>query len=163
MEISDEKLDQLKEFTRGEYDKVDSIHCPLFNAKIFFSSEGFKHLIYKGKDNLKKRPRNEQYIRLKLFKLACKLLQRTKTFQDYFATQHWIHQRTNGRRDKVLKNVEYWGILAIIDGRRIKVVIRQYTNGDKKFWGVCPKWHTKKNPQTSAEEIINYSGDLEGE
>lgn len=163
MEITDEKLQKLKEYAKEEYGKIDSIHCPLFGEKIYFSNEGFKHLIYKGKDNGKKRAKNEQYIRLKLFRLACKLLRATKTYQDHFATKHWIKQRANKRREKILKDVEYWGILAIIDDRRIKVVIRQYSNGDKKFWGVCPKWHTKNSPHTSEEEIINYSGDLEGE
>ena len=163
MELTDEKLGKLKKFVREEYSRIGSMRCPLFNEKIFFSSEGFNHLIYKCKDNKKKRPKSEQYIRLKLFKLACKLLQCTRTYQDYFATRHWIKRNINKRKDETLKDVEYWGILAIIDNRRIKVVIKQYSNGNKKFWGVCPKWHTQKNPHTFEEKIINYAGDLEGE
>jgi len=163
MDITDEKLDRLKEFAKDEYDKINSVHCPLFNEKILFSSDGFKHLIYRGKDNKKKRPKNEQYMRLKLLKRACELLRLTKTHQEYFSTKHWIRQRVNKRRDKILKNVEYWGVLAIIKNRRIKVIVRQYANGDKKFWGVCPKWKTKKNPHTLEEEILNYTGNIEGE
>ena len=40
-------------------------------------------------------------------------------------------QRTNKRREKILKDIEYWGVLAIIDGRRIKVIVKQYENGKK--------------------------------
>ena len=163
MEIDDKKLDEIIKATEAEYKKIDVIRCPFFGEDIRFSDDGFKHMLYKGKFNKKKRDKNTQYMRLKLFKLACKLIRATKTLQEYYSTNHFVRVRNNKRREKVLKEVEYWGFIAIVENRRIKVIIKQYANGEKKFWSIIPNWNIRKKQGSSEEEIINYSGDLESD
>jgi hypothetical protein len=38
----------------------------------------------------------------------------------------------------------YWGLIAIIDGRKIKVILRRVGNGEIHFWSVIPAWVTNK-------------------
>jgi len=42
----------------------------------------------------------------------------------------------------VRENIKYqfWTFEAVIDNRRIKVIIRQVGNGKKHFWSVIPTW-----------------------
>lgn len=44
--------------------------------------------------------------------------------------------------------VQYWGIIAIVDARKIKVIIRKIGNGSFHFWGVIPAWTTNKYRDT---------------
>ncbi len=163
MEIDDKKLEGMLKATEEEYKKAKMIRCPYFGENIKFSGDCFKHMLYKGKFNKKKRDKNTQYTRLKLFKLAYKLLGVTKTLQEYYSTKHFVKVRNNKRREKVLKEVEYWGFIGIIEKRRIKVIVKQYANGDKKFWSIIPNWNIRKKRGSSEDEIINYTGDIESD
>ena len=41
--------------------------------------------------------------------------------------------------------IKYWGIIAIIDGRKIKVILRKIgDNGQLHFWSIVPAWTTNK-------------------
>jgi hypothetical protein len=41
--------------------------------------------------------------------------------------------------------VRYWGIIAIIDSRKIKVILRQIGDGGAMhFWSIVPAWTTNK-------------------
>jgi len=47
------------------------------------------------------------------------------------------------------KVVKYWGIIAIIDGRKIKVIIRKIGDmGNLHFWSIVPSWITNKYRDT---------------
>jgi hypothetical protein len=163
MDIDDKKLAERTRATKAEYKRIKTIRCPFFGEEIHFSDDGFKHMLYKGKFNKKKRDKSTQYMRLKLFSLACRLIKETKTLQEYYSTKHFVRVRNNKRREKVLKEVEYWAFIAIIKNRRIKVIIKQYESGDKKFWSVIPNWSIAKKRGSLEEEIINYSGNLESD
>lgn len=43
------------------------------------------------------------------------------------------------------KPVRYWGIIAITEGRKIKVILRKIgDNGQLHFWSIVPAWTTNK-------------------
>lgn len=49
------------------------------------------------------------------------------------------------KKIKESKSVKYWEIIAIIDNRKIKVIIRKIgDNGSLHFWSVVPAWTTNK-------------------
>ena len=49
------------------------------------------------------------------------------------------------KRIKKTKAVRYWGIIAIVDGRKIKVIIRKVgDDGRMHFWSIVPAWVTNK-------------------
>lgn len=56
---------KLIEKQKNNYKSIVSIHCPLLNDTIYFTSEGFHHLI--SKSNGKRRKISEQYMKLKCF------------------------------------------------------------------------------------------------
>ena len=61
---------------------------------------------------------------------AAKLIARATTYQEFDVEQK--------------KNITYWGLIAIIDGQKIKVVLRKIGNGNVHFWSVFPQWITSK-------------------
>lgn len=163
MEICKEKFEKLKQETKEYYDSLGEIECPYFGEKVSFSSEGFQHLLYKGESKIKERDKNSQYMRLKLFKLASKLLRKTTTVQEEFLDKKIVEIKLNKRKVKVPKDVRYWGFIAIIDGWKIKVVIKQVGAGHKKFWSIVPNWKTRRSREDKKDEVkfLNYSGDPE--
>lgn len=161
MDIPQEKFEKFKEIIRQEYDVIKEIHCPYFNETVKFSSDGFQHLLYKGSSKIKQRGQSEQYMRLKLLKLAPKLLRLTKTVQEFHKGNQFVVVKKNKRREMVMKEVKYWGFIAIIDDRKIKVVVKQIGDGFKRFWSIIPNWTTRKSREMFSR--VQYSGDLEND
>ncbi len=117
------------------YNKIQTVRCPALNHQIVhFSSEGFNHLIYKRKR--KERTRKVQAIKLRLLPKAHKLIEISTTYQEY---DERITD-TASRKGKTIL-VKYWGLVAIMNGYRIKAIIRQLGNGQKHFWSVIPAWN----------------------
>ena len=49
------------------------------------------------------------------------------------------------KKVKERKCVKYWGVIAIIDNQKIKVIIRKIgDNGSLHFWSIIPAWTTNK-------------------
>ena len=162
METDEKKFDKLKKQVKEDYTALGEIRCPYFNGSVHFSSEGFKHILYKGSTKLKRRDRNSQFTRLQLFKLAPKLLRLTKTVQEHYADKQFVPVRHNKRKEKVLKEICYWGFVAILGERRIKVIVKQIGNGKKKFWSIIPNWGIRKTDKGD-RMIIQHTGDLEND
>jgi hypothetical protein len=45
-------------------------------------------------------------------------------------------------RDRDGKIIIFWGIIAIINKRKIKIVLKKIGNGQINFWSVIPAWKT---------------------
>jgi len=163
MDLSNADFEKLKESVKKEYDAIGETHCPYFNETVKFSSDGFRHLLYKGSFQLKPRPRSEQCMRLRLFKLVLNLIRITKTVQEYHMDKQFVEIKQNKRREIVLKEVKYWGFIAIIDGRKIKVIVKQIGEGQKRFWSVIPNWSTRKSRELQQKIHTEHSGDLEND
>ncbi|KKQ70907.1 MAG: hypothetical protein UT33_C0013G0023 [Candidatus Peregrinibacteria bacterium GW2011_GWC2_39_14] len=161
MEITEQALSKLKEETKEYYNSLKEVYCPYFNASVKFTSGGFQHIFYKNASKNKERDKSSQIIRLKLFKLAQKLLRDSKTVQEYFCNNEFVIIKMNKRKEKMMKAVYYWGFIGIIDGKKIKVIVRQVGSGDKKFWSIIPNWITRKSHENNT--IITYRGDLKSD
>lgn len=161
MEIPQEKFWHFKETIRQQYEAINEVYCPYFHETVKFSSDGFHHLLYKKSLSTRQRNKSEQYLRLKLFKLAPKLLKITSTVQEFNKEKQFVTIKENKRREKILKEVKYWGFIAIIEDKKIKVIVKQVGNGSKRFWSIIPNWITRK----SREQItrIQHYGDLEND
>jgi hypothetical protein len=132
--------DKIREDAKAFYDKVGQVHCPAF-GNIYFNAEGFNHLIYKG--NRKERDKGLQIMKFKLLPIAVKLLKLTTTYQEFEDTLQEVHIKKFKRRVTETKVIKYWGIIAIIESRKIKVIVKQIgDNGNKHFWSVIPGWVT---------------------
>lgn len=102
------------------------LFSPAFNSKIIFNSKGINHLLYKGNRSRRETERIE--INLRLLPRAIKLLKRATFWQE----------ESNYKTEDIF--YKFWAFEAVVDERRIKVIIRQVGNGNKHFWSVIPAW-----------------------
>jgi hypothetical protein len=143
--IGDEKearYQQIKEEARQKYAAFKPARCPaLNNSEVFFTSEGFNHLIYR----IPKQERNKrvQIMRFELLDKARELILKSTTMQEYEEyldqVKTWMNKKP-AVKNVVVKDV---GLVGVIRGYRIKVVIRKVGNGKFEFLSVIPAWSTK--------------------
>lgn len=146
MEISDAKFEERKEKSKEYYLGIGKIVCPYFNNDfIHFSASGYQHILYKGSSKIKARTRQEQFIRLGLLKNAVKLLALTATVQEIEENSAFVKVKKNKRKEMILTKIKYWGFIAILDGKKIKVIVKQTGEGFKQFWSIIPNWTTRKS------------------
>jgi len=81
--------------------------------------------------------------------LAKKLIGISTTYQEFEETIKEFDIKKYKKKIKENRLVKYWGIIAIIDGQKIKVIIRKIgNNGSLHFWSVIPAWVTNKYRDT---------------
>lgn len=66
------------------------------------------------------------------------------TFQEFEESTKDVEVKTHKRREMRNKIAFYWGIIAIFEGRKIKVILRKIGNGQLHFWSIVPAWTTNK-------------------
>lgn len=114
---------QIKEI----FDRTRHVFCPAFvTEKIIFNAKGINHLIYKGDRSRREISRIETNIRL--LPRAITLLSGATFYQE----------ESNYKREGQV--YRFWAFEAVVEGRRIKVVVRQVGKGKKHFWSVIPAW-----------------------
>ncbi|OGG69125.1 hypothetical protein A3F27_03395 [Candidatus Kaiserbacteria bacterium RIFCSPHIGHO2_12_FULL_53_13] len=133
---------EIKEEARKLYGSFKPVKCPaLGNQQVSFPSEGFNHLIYR----IPKQERHPrvQIMRFELLTKARQLLERTNTVQEYEDYLDQVIGWKYKKKQLINTKIRDWGFVAIINGYRIKVVVRQVGAGEKQFLSVIPAWSTK--------------------
>lgn len=69
-----------------------------------------------------------------------------------------VHFTGKGFWHIVYRTLEFFGYIAVIDGWKIKVIVRKDGNGKPYFWSVIPNWVTNKKRD---EKFLHYTGSLE--
>ena len=138
--------ESLRDDTHSWYQKLKPVKSPALNSVVSFTSEGFEHIVYKRARA--ERERRSQIMRFKLLSSAVKLIGLSTTFQEYEETIKQFTIKRKKKKIQVPKKVQYWGIIAIIDGKKIKVIIRKTGNGKHHFWSIVPAWTTNKYRDT---------------
>ncbi len=134
---------KLKENSFNYYKNIHLVFSPALNQEIHFPSEGFNHILFKN--HWTERERSSQILRFKLLPLAVKLIGLSTTYQEFEETIQEFSVKSHKAKVQKSKPVCYWGIIAIIDGRKIKVIIRKVgDNGLPHFWSIVPAWVTNK-------------------
>lgn len=135
--------EKLKEDTQKFYGGINRVFSPALNQEIHFPAEGFNHLVFKQARS--ERDKNSQILRFKLLPLAVKLLKLSTTYQEYEETIKEFEVKSFKKKIWKTKPVKYWGVIAIINGRKIKVILRKIgDNGTLHFWSIVPGWVTNK-------------------
>ncbi len=133
----------LRKSSQDFYNNINSVFSPALKEKITFSAEGFNHIVFKTARTERERP--SQILRFKLLPLAKKLAGISTTYQEFEETIGDFTIKKYKKKVKESKSVKYWGIIAIIDNRKIKVIIRKIgDNGSLHFWSIVPAWTTNK-------------------
>jgi len=139
--------EKLRDDAQNFYNQIGKVYSPAFNESVSFASEGFNHIIVKTPRTERERP--SQILRFKLLPLAVKLLKNSTTFQEYEETLKEFEVKSFKKKVKKSMPVKYWGIIAIVDGRKIKVIVRKIgDNGALHFWSIVPAWVTNKYRDT---------------
>jgi len=156
--------EQIKQEAIDLYATFLSVNCPALNQKVFFTSEGFNHLVYSAPKKM--RDKKAQILRFDMLEKAKHILETSTTFQEY--DEEIINKRVNRKGHWVPRNVfvRCWGFVAIVQKFRVKVVITQEGNGSIKFLSVAPAWFTKnyrdiKIIETSVGKGLKISDDDE--
>jgi hypothetical protein len=151
------ELKKVKEVASILYKEKKEIHNPYFREKIVLNSKGFRHLQFKNENRV--RSPEEQIKRFRLLRHVFFIIRNSKTLQEYFSENLFILVENNQKKEKILKKVSFWGFIAIIEKRKMKVIVRQVGNGKKHFWSVIPNWKTRKSKEGRIT-YLNYTGSM---
>lgn len=78
--------------------------------------------------------------------MAEELISLSTTYQEFEESIKEFSIEKYKQKAKENKIVRYWGIIAIINNQKIKVIIRKIgDNGSRHFWSVIPAWITNKH------------------
>ncbi len=155
MQIDVEKFKKIKKQAEYFYENVNFTNCPYFKEKILFNAKGLDHIKFKRWNNT--RIMRDQYMRLKLIKYAPQVIKQSHTLQGHKQTKEFERVKINNRWDKLLKNVDYYELVAVYDGIRVRVIIKQISGGKKHFWSIVPFW----KQDLENEKRLLYNGNPE--
>lgn len=144
---------KIKNQAYKKYKSIGRVYCPYLKKEIVFNSKGFRHLIYKAGN--KKRDQKSQILRFQLIDKAVKVLGITTTLQEYQSETTKIILKDHGRRVFKSKSLIYFSFIAIIQGWKIKVIVKRIRKGQPFFWSLIPNWKTRR------KERIFFKGNME--
>lgn len=134
----------IKEHAREFFKHHRFVSCPAFpKEKIIFNSKGLSHIFYKGASKASTRDIQDSTVRVNLLPHAHEVLKRMP-----------LPQEESNLTDKEGRVCRYWAFEAVVDNRRVKVIVRQVGNGKKHFWSVIPAWRRVRG------EVVNAKGNL---
>lgn len=142
MDFSADYFNQKKEKAKELYVLQKGIYCPYFKCEVVLNSDGFHHLQFSAR---KERNKKEQLLKFNLLPLALKTIRNSGTIQEI---RKGILTIGSVGKDGFTqtKNVEYWGLIAIVGDFNIKirVILRRVGDGNITFWSVMPDSNLKK-------------------
>lgn len=138
MSLNLENFEEIR--TKGEefYKKIEDTYCPYLKNKVSFNTQGLEHLKFKRHE--KARLIGDQYMRFRLIHLAPEVLKTSHTLQGLSETKKFERVRVHGRTDMILKTVTYYEFISVIKRNRIRVIVKQISDGRMFFWSIIPFW-----------------------
>ncbi|NOY35531.1 MAG: hypothetical protein GXP44_01255 [bacterium] len=126
-----------KERAQDIFNKVGDVFCPYFQKNIIFNSDGFHHLRFSAR---RERNKHEQILKFTLLPLAIKIIKKTGTVQEYRKMPVATGKKSKRGGFQTMKQVEYWGFIAIVgeNNLKIKTVLKKIGDGNIIFWSVMP-------------------------
>ena len=121
------------------FNQVRQVQNPALGEIIYFNAKGINHLLYKNNRNLRQKDRiKANFI---LLPRATKLLEKSTFWQE---ESHYVKDKSK---------YFFWAFEAVVDQRRIKVIVRQVNSGKKHFWSVIPAWRKNRYGILNAKSI----------
>ena len=138
LQFTDQEFAETLRETQEIYRTLGQIRCPYFQDSIHFNSQGLEHLRRKSWN--RGRDRRDQFMRLKHLARAPEILRLSRTVQGIEETHEWQRRHKHGQWEKVLVPVTYYEFMAVLEGRRFKVIVKQAPGGERIFWSLIPFW-----------------------
>ncbi len=135
MEPDAEYFNIRKEKARVIFTAQKSIRNPYFQTDIILNSDGFHHLQFSAR---RERNKREQLLKFSLLPLGLEIIRKAGTVQEYRKLLTPIDKPSPHDGSVLMKEVEYWGLVAIIGKKKIKVrtILRRVGDGNITFWSV---------------------------
>ena len=142
-----------KDKAREIFDAEREIYCPYFQTKIVLNSDGFHHLQFSAR---REREKKSQLLKFNLLPLALDIIRKSGTIQEYRKMLTPIGKPSTRDGSISMKEVEYWGLVAIVRDKNVKVrvVLRRVGTGNVTFWSVMPDVKFKNGKQKLAPDGI---------
>ena len=150
--IEQAKFERVRAEAETAYKATGDVWCPYFKEKIAFNAKGWEHLRFQGLRQAC--PHQDQYIRLRLISLAPKVVQASYTLQGVSTRRSFERERTHGRWEATMRMATYYEFVSVMNGYRVRVIVKQVEDGPKYFWSIIPFWKMDKN----TGERLMYSG-----
>ena len=146
MEIDSEYFERCREKALTVFRSTASIYNPYLNSKIILNSDGFHHLQFSSRHERNKR---EQFLKFRLLTLALEIIKKSGTVQEYRKILSPVGKKSPRNGAISMKNVEYYGFVAIVGENKIKVktIVRRIGDGQYHFWSVMPYSKIKNGQQ----------------
>lgn len=153
MELNQEFFIKTKEKAEKLYLDKKEIYCPYFQKKIILNSDGFHHLQFSSR---RERNKNEQFLKFRLLQSALEIIGKSGTIQEYRKILMPVGKKSKQDGFIKMKEVEFWGLVAIIGERskKIKTILRRVGDGNIIFWSVMPYSKIKNGEQKIFTEGI---------
>jgi len=126
-------FNKLKEEKENFYKTIKQVYCPCLKNYIYFTSDGFHHLLYKPSGRARKL--KERIYKLQLLPLVIPVIKNTKGIDEYKTEKVKISRKKNA----LPENIEYWALIERVGKKntRVKVIIIKKERGGKIiFWSV---------------------------
>lgn len=152
MEPDEIYFNQQKEKAREIFTRQKVIRNPYFQQDIVFNSDGFHHLQFSARHE---RNKKEQLLKFRMLPLGIEIIKKSGTIQEYRKLLTPIGKKSaNG--SVPMKHVEYWGLVAIVGtkGLKVRTVLRRVGDGNITFWSVMPYSKIKQGVQKLYTEGI---------
>lgn len=137
-EHTDNEFEELRTSFEASYQVLKQVHCPYLDMAVHFNAMGLEHLKFGRKNHA--RPHQEQAIRMQLFYLASQIIQASRTVQGLSQARGFEAIRSNGGTDTRLVQISYTEFVAILDNKRVRVVLKRIEDGPWFYWSVIPFW-----------------------
>ena len=126
------------------YKSIGKVFCPYFNEYVFFTELGFEHLRFKNKN--KARNSKDRDVRMSLIPTAINIINITRTLQDKISRNRFEERLINNRSEFAMTLVTYYEFLALVNNKKIKIIIKEIAGKDKVFLSVIPLYKQKSPP-----------------
>lgn len=136
--FTEEEFSAVRGKAESFYKGLDSVVCPYFHEKVNFNTDGFEHIKLKAWNRARARP--VQFMRLKLIHMAPEVIKSSRTLQGIWRTKLPIRRKRHGKWEAVFTEVTYYEFIAVLEDRRVKVIVKQLQGGEKFFWTLIPSW-----------------------
>ena len=156
---------EIREEAQKLYATFSKVFCPALGQHVHFTSNGFNHLIYQNAK--KERDKKTQILRFDMLQRAKFILETSTTFQEFEENIESRRVNRHGKYVSINLIVRSWGLIAVVEKFRIKVVVSQVGNSKAEFVSVIPAWFIKQYrdikmiENSTGKGLLNDDGDDE--
>lgn len=144
MEIDNKIFTEKKEKAQAIFSAQKEIYSPYFGQKIILNSDGFHHLQFSSR---KERNKSEQLLKFSLLPQALEIIRKSGTIQEYRPPILMSVGKKSKSGEMSMKNIEFWGMIAIVGKFKVRTVLRRVGDGNITFWSVMPYSKIKNGQQ----------------